>query len=89
MQHKSIQMLGIMLPLRADLQHLVVIDGCTVVLARVFEKGIGASKLLATAVHSADEGLFTGVGPHVADHLVVLVEGFLFDDAILPLAGIL
>lgn len=58
-------------------------------LARVFEEGIRASKLLATAVDGTDEGLFAGVGPHVANHLVVLVEGLLLDDAVLPLAGIL
>jgi hypothetical protein len=58
-------------------------------LARVFEERVGTSKLLATAVDCANKGFLAGVGSHVADHLVVLVEGFLFDDAILPLTGIL
>lgn len=78
-----------MFTLGADLHHLVVVSWGAAVLARVLQKGIRSCKLLPAAVDCADKRLFACMRAHMTNHLVVLVERLLLDNAVLPLAGIL
>jgi ABC-type glucose/galactose transport system permease subunit len=89
LQHQSVQVAGVMFTLGADLHHLVVVSWGAAVLARVLQKGIRSCKLFPTAINCADKRLFACMRTHVANHLVVLVEGLLLDNTVLPFAGIL
>lgn len=88
LQHEAVQVLGVLLALRAKLNHLGEVNRGATVLPCVLQKRIGSCKLLAATTIRAFKRLFACVCAHVADNLVMLVERFLLDYTILPITSV-